>query len=542
MNAFNEQFRFGSAAWSGLEAAHRAGLTQEDGPVLGFLDGRILRIPGDSPIITIGGAGGGKLRDVLAFNLCGVRSKRGKWIAPPRMLVNDPRGELAAISIHNQVRLGKSAYCINPFALHGLPRLRVNPWALIDPKQPAFHADIKLLVADLITRSGSPTSEYFELRAREWCEALVKMLVHYQGSVTMPDLYDIVNDLESADVWERIREAMLATPYPDVAKSAREIHEKRENAPKEYGGITGEIHKSLSFMSIPAVRETLSASDFSLDVLCKENCNVYLMIPAEYAEILAPMQRAIVGAAMLHKQRIPSAPRVLFLIDEAAQLGRFESLLRGYSYGRGMGIRMWSVWQDTGQIARNFGRDALSGFLGSSQTRQFFAVRDLETAQMVSKMLGTQTLEYDAELDQAAARRNKAHIVRQLMDGEDPFEAGLNYAQQDRASVSRVKQARALMAPDEVLSMPENRQILFVSGLGLSPIYAEKYPYFTRAELAGGFMPNPYHPPIDKVRLPGFCGPRWHRVITERVPARFSHLPQYQSGEWSYIEAYKPKA
>jgi type IV secretion system protein VirD4 len=276
-------------------------------------------------------------------------------------------------------------------------------------------------------------------------------------------------------------------------------------------------------------------------MLCTEDCNIYLMIPAEYAEILAPMQRAIVGAAMLHKQRIPSAPRVLFLIDEAAQLGRFESLLRGYSYGRGMGIRMWSVWQDAGQIARNFGREALSGFLGSSQTRQFFAVRDLETAQMVSRMLGTQTLEYDAGLEQAAARRNKAHIIRELMDGADPFEAGLNYAQQDRASSNRTKQARPLLAPDEILNLPENRQVLFVSGLGLMPILAEKYPYFTCRDMAGGFMPNPYHPPTDGIRLPGFFGPKWRRVITERVPSRFSHLPQYQSGEWSYIEGHKPQ-
>ena len=55
-----------------------------------------------------------KLRDVLAYDLCGVRDGKGARHAPRRMIINDPRGELAAISIGNQIRLGKAAYCINP--------------------------------------------------------------------------------------------------------------------------------------------------------------------------------------------------------------------------------------------------------------------------------------------------------------------------------------------------------------------------------------------------------------------------------------------
>lgn len=333
---------------------------------------------------------------------------------------------------------------------------------------------------------------------------------------------------------------MFLSPFGDVRRIALEMNSKRLDAPKEYGAIMGEIFKSVSFLSDPAIRECLSGSDFSLEVLCQSDAIVYNMIPAEYAALLAPMQRAIIGAAMLYKQRHPGAPRILFLIDEAAQLGRFDALLRAYTYGRGMGIRAWSIWQDCGQIARNYGHDAISGFLGSSQTRQFFGTRDLGTARMISDMLGTQTLEYDAVLEQAAARRNKAHIVRELIAGADPFEAGLNFAHQARAAVTRTKQARALMTPDEILHLPEDHQLLFISGLGLHPIYAAKHPYFTRPEMAGAYMPNPYHPPRDAVQIATRRGHRWARLITERVPSEHAHLPQYESGTWSYIEGYRP--
>jgi type IV secretion system protein VirD4 len=93
------------------------------------------------------------------------------------MLVNDPRGELAAISLHNQIRFGKRAYVINPYGLHGLPRHRVNPWDVIRKGSPTFDADIKLVVADLIPASKSSDGEYFSQRARDWSEALVKTFI-----------------------------------------------------------------------------------------------------------------------------------------------------------------------------------------------------------------------------------------------------------------------------------------------------------------------------------------------------------------------------
>ena len=88
--------------------------------------------------------------------------------------------------------------------------------------------------------------------------------------------------------------------------------------------------------------------------------------------------------------------------------------------------------------------------------------------------------------------------------------------------------------------MPEDRQILFVSGKSLKPIYAERHAYWTRLELAGRFLPNPYHPPLDAVTIPSRRGPLRVRVITERVPTVFAHFPQYQNGYWSYVEGYRP--
>ncbi len=535
--------RFGSAAWAVSEEIRRAGLFNQDGPFLGFDGDSPLRLDGDGPLITFGGAGSGKLRDVLAYNLCGYRSG-GRWYAPPRMLVNDPRGELAAISIHHQVRFGKKAYCINPWGLHGLPQHSVNPWALLDPDSATFQADVKLLLGDLIVLPTG-NDKYFAARGREWCEALLLSDVLTRAAAgdktafSLPRLYEIINAIEDPSAWEDIAEAMLNTPDAFVRRIAAEMDAKRSGAPKEYGAIMGSIFESIAFLSDPQVRRTLENPDFSLDVLCNEDCNVYLIIPAEYLSMLAPMQRAIFGAAMLHKNRRPSAPRVLFLIDEAAQLGNFDALARAYTFGRGMGIRAWSIWQDPGQIEKNFGAPALSSFIGSSVARQFVGVRDLKTAQMVAAMLGQETLEYDDPVKQLNARTAARQAVASVLGGTSPFQAGLEIARQSYISNHRDQQARALVMPEEVLQIPEDRQVLFVSGRNIKPIYARKLPYFSRPEMAGAYLPNPYHGPQDRVRIAGHLFGSVP-VIRERVPARFAHLPQYQSGEWAYVKGYKP--
>lgn len=544
MSTFYEEYRFGSARWSRLGEIAGAGLNGPKGPFIGYA-GQAMRLPGDAPMITFGGAGSGKLRDVLAYNLCGMQDRQGVWHAPRRMLINDPRGELAAISIGNQVRLGKAAYCINPFGLHGLPRHRVNPWNILRKGSPTLHTDIKLLVGDLIPLPARG-EQYFVRRARELAEALIRTYIAQAADsktrdpISLSVFYDLVNMTASPSGWAALVARMMEMPDADIRRIAEEMNTKRYEAPKEFSAILGSIYESVESLSDPVVRDALSGSDFSLEVLCQQDCNIYLVVPAEYLGLLAPVLRAIFGSAILYKNRHPAAPNVMLMVDEAAQLGNFEALLRTYSYGRGMGLRVWSFWQDIGQIARAYGPAALSTFIGSSQFRQFFGVRDYETARLVSNMLGQQTLEYDNVLEQNEAHRQYARVIDALLEGGDPISAGFSLAQFSHASKHRTKQARPLMTPDEVLNMPEDEQILFISGLDLPPIRANKLPYYTRPEMAGGYLPNPYHPPNDRVPVAGRWGSKWVPIVKERVPAHLAHWPQYQSGEWSYVAGYRP--
>jgi type IV secretion system protein VirD4 len=92
---------------------------------------------------------------------------------------------------------------------------------------------------------------------------------------------------------------------------------------------------------------------------------------------------------------------------------------------------------------------------------------------------------------------------------------------------------------DEVIFTPNDRQYLFIDGVS-HPIYAERAPYYEQRSMVGRYLPNPYHPPTDRVRIKTRFGHAWRRIVTERVPSRYAHLPQYADGYWSYVEGFKP--
>ena len=531
----NEEYRFGSAAWANEGELRRAGLFERNGLQLGYFANKPLRLEGDAPLITVGGAGSGKLRDDLAYVHCGSPG------VP--MLTLDPRGEQTAISTAAHTRHGDYAYSWNPTGQCGLPKHSCNPLDILKPDSPNLFGDCQFIAEGLIPLSGGGNGKYFEMRAREWLQFIMIALVERERAVSLPRLYRVINLVESdPQGWADILEIMLASASADVRRVANEMLTKQQDSPREFGSIMGEIYAHLNALADPVLSASLERSDFSLAALLSTHpaCKISLIAPAEYLSIWSPLLRVFFTVAMLYKTRAPQARRVTFLVDEAGQMGNFEMLLRSFTYGRGAGIRSWAIFQDTGQIVRNFGAAALQGFLGSAQVRQFFGVRDFQTAQMVSSMLGTETLEYDDSLRQADAKRQKMNAAMSIMNGSDPFSAYADMKYHTYAEEHRTKQARALMMPEEILSMPEDRQLLFISGKNLKPIFARKHPYFERSDFAGRFLPNPFHPPHDSVPIPSRWGRRRARIINERVPQQFSHYPQYADGMWSYVEGYRP--
>ncbi len=530
---FNEEHRFGSGRFAARSEIEAAGLLRGSGLQHGFLGEEALGIETDASTISICGAGSGKTRDLLGYVVCGRD--------PGPMLINDPRGELAAISLHRLAPQGVHGYYFNPVGIAGLPQHSCNILDILRLDDPAFHTNCKFISDGLIPVPPSAKEPYFGMRAREWVTCLIKDLVEHDGNASLPALYHTINLIEGdGDAWANRLERMLQSQFPDVRRCASEILNKQTDSPREFGSITGEIYAHTSFLADPALCAALEGGDFSLADLVRSDltCRVHLNIPAEYMGIWSGVIKIFFIVAMLFKSRSPQARRVNLVIDECGQLGNFDAILRAVTFGRGAGIRCWTLWQDVGQIRRNLGESAVASLIGSSQVRQFYGVRDYETAKLVSDMLGQQTLSFDDHRYQEEARRYRLDVLRNAFGGGDPFARAFEFHHYGEAASRKSKQTRFVCTPDEILSMPEDQQILFVSGMNLKPVRANKYAYFKRPEMAGKYLNNPYHGPSDKVQVMSPYGPEWLRIIEAPVPDEYSHFPQYQSGRMRYVEHF----
>ncbi|WP_221067525.1 type IV secretory system conjugative DNA transfer family protein [Methylomagnum ishizawai] len=515
----------------------RAGLLQGQGTLyFGQSPSKYdLSLPGDGHSILIGGAGSGKSAEFLLPNLL-------KLGLDSAALVLDCKGELSAVTMASHAPRNIQAYYINPYGLHTgnpwfIPQHRLFPLDYIDPDSPTFTADIRMTMEALIPIQSGTKDDYWEERARLWCAALMKFLAVSFGHVDILEFYRLLNIIKGDfGKFEQIaRDYIIPLGMDDVTSVVQDILYERREAGRTYAGVISNIFKNIAWLDDPSLQACFSSQDFSMKILTEPRHRVFIILPAEYMGIYKSFLRLLILAGMIYKQRAPQAGRVLFALDEAGQLGYSESIERAYTYGRGAGIRMLAIFQSLGQLS---GYPANGqNVMASASLRLFMGTRDYPTAELVSKSLGERTYEYIDPKHQAMARQQKAQaLLSMLQSNQDPFAAAVAAVHASRSATLGDRMSRALLAPDEVLNLPQNQLIALTSGMNCPPILAGKVPYWLREDMAGLFLPNPYHPPYDSITVPlGRMKTAQKRVICERVPERLQHYPQYQQGYLSRL-------
>ncbi len=527
-----EWYRFGSARFAHRADLEAAGMLafSVTALFLGFFLGAPIWYDRDGGLLMVAGARSGKLRDILAYNIC-----RG-IAAAETFLILDMKGELAAIS-RDQTSDRKHCLYWNPLSLHGLPQHRLNSVDYLRWSSPTLFADMKAFIAQLIGLSGSSNAVYFELNAGRFAEAIGIILVKTRGVLTLPDLYRaILSIAEGGKEWLDLAYEMHTSGIELCRSVEAEIPAARADSSGGFKGILGELQKAVACLSDPLLRDAVSEPfDFSLEDLCDDGQarQFYIMCPPELVATWAPVIKSIFTGAMIYKARKPQAPRQTWILDECAQLKGFELVPKMFSYGAGIGIRPWAIFQTFNQMD-DLSPNAKSVIPASASVQSTFGIRDWESAKRVSDMLGIETLDYTDPAHHARLELDARAHLQAVLAGDDAFAAAPKLEQLIAETQLYSKLRRPLQTPDEVLNMAGDRQFIFADGLP-GAIYASRAPYWEQRFMAGRYHPNPYHPPLDRVLVRGRLGSHWRPVTTEAVPAEFSNYPQYQSGQWSYI-------
>ena len=538
----NEQFRHGSAGFADFAAIQRAGFTQSgaDKILLGFHDNSDIRIPGQGGIVTCGGARSGKLACATAFTALGACwDSHSVWL--------DIKSETAAISQLAVTMANRHGIYWSPVKMIGAPtQHRIATMDYIHADSPSLISDIQTFCQNWIPKSQGKNSAFFDGQAQLQLEAIIIGLVKRDGFVNLPNLYEAVMlaGTGGEEFLDRLGFYMsICTEHAHVRRIEEKLAQLHAQGSNEtYDGIYGVMSNSVACLSDPVLRESLTpypdgSYDFSFeDMVSDKNLySLFICVPHENLQTWSPVIKSIFVAGRIWKSRNPFSKPQLWVLDECGNLGggEFPLAVELFTICAGLNLKPWAIFQSQKQIA-NLGKNAEHILLSSAQTQQYFGVRDFDTASALSRRIGAETLRYEDEHLRAKAKHSRMQALYGMLRGEDPMEAIMRARHHAHMHETPQTQRRMVMNADEILNMPSNEQVIFTDNIG-APIRCEKRAYYDQELMAGTYLPNPYHPPHDRVRIKTRRGYDWLRVVTEPVPPQYAHLPQYKDGYWTRL-------
>ncbi len=245
--------------------------------------------------------------------------------------------------------------------------------------------------------------------------------------------------------------------------------EMAERSPKQFEGLLGSAQKALRIYDpISPLGEHVSRGEIDFKALKREPTTIYLIMPSDRAHTHATWLSLVMSLAIELVGRDRSNRRVLFLLDEMANLGYMPNILRGMAQYRGQGLQVWSIIQQISQLERLYGEPGAAQFVGTCEMINIFGVWDPKTIEFISRWLGQTTV------------RNQTFNVSKMPNPYDV--ADVNYSTADKAFT--------LMRPEDIRMMGEDEQLIFYRNV--APIKANKVHYYTHKQWSQWSEPNPY--------------------------------------------------
>lgn len=163
---------------------------------------------------------------------------------------------------------------------------------------------------------------------------------------------------------------------------------------------------------------------------------------------------------------------VQFVIDEAASLGRLQTINDMIQIGRGYGIRLVLIYQAPGQLKTCFpnGEDET---LRANVTTCFFAVNDNATATYVSDRLGEATIIVDSGGSSSGTSYQSSKGSQPHTSDGSSHNSNRNWSQQ----------TRRLLKPEEVMALSPRTAITFAPNV--PPVCSTLLRYYEEKNLGG---------------------------------------------------------
>ncbi len=413
--------------------------------------GKLLRYDGAAHLITIAPTRSGKGVGTIIPNLL---------TANRSVVCIDPKGENARVTLRQREAFGP-VHCLDPFGISGKPTSRYNPLDRLDAESLDLAEDAMTL-ADALVFDENETEAHWNEEAKALISGIILYVVCHDDAQHR-NLSSVRDYLTLApDDFTALLTVMQASDAAGglIARAANRYLSKSH---REAAGVLSGAQRHTHFLDSPRIAAVVGGSDFAFADLKDNVATVFLILPPDRLDTYSRWLRLLVAQAINEMARSSAKPPrpVLFLLDEFAALGRLQPVQRAMGLMAGYGLQLWPILQDIHQLRSLYGKNA-GTFLSNAGVLQAFGVNDYDTADMLSKSMGRETITYETD-----GRSEKDVMVK------DP-----------ERSLSKTQHlaTRNLMDSNEIMKLAPDTLLLM--RVGANPLIVRKLCYYADKEFA----------------------------------------------------------
>ncbi|MGE8131714.1 type IV secretory system conjugative DNA transfer family protein [Methylobacterium sp. NPDC080182] len=356
----------------------------------------------------------------------------------------------------------------------------IDALAAIDPSSPVAAAQVETITALIC---GDPPPERAASGTAAVFQDLSKTMIACQ-------IFDLVWDLSlpraertlaglrrrvvtpEAQMRERLAEIHASSASPQARQLAGTLMELVDET---FSGVYANAARDTRWLSDPAYAALVSDGGLDLRALRDGGVSVFVQIPLDALRATPALARIIIGSLLDAVYRADGAVqgRVLFLLDEVAQLGRMRIVETARDAGRKYKITLLPLYQALGQLTDQWGPSGKSAWYASTSWRLFAAVQDPETAEEVARLCGG----FSAE----ATSRGETRGTSGQVGGRSSSSTG--------HSQTHSEVRRALIEPSELLQDARVDEA-FVFLTNARPLRCGRALFFRRPEMVARVAEN----------------------------------------------------
>ncbi|WMS89290.1 type IV secretory system conjugative DNA transfer family protein [Pleionea litopenaei] len=346
-------------------------LNYRDGVFAGSVNGEELYSSVEDRAVVIGPPGTGKTTFLVTQLLNWAKSGRP-------FVCMDIKPEIYGITRKRLEEMGYKLYVYNPTRETGH---RYN--MLQDAHSPE---QIGELASSLIP-SPDPENAVFNESARDFLDAIITHLKHENGNVSLPDVRTYVAQF---DEHKELLNELKRSENSDVKELVSGLKISASNE-RLLGSIFTTFRMNLRFLRYPAIKASMTQSDFSLEELKKEKVGLFLQFEEETKELTSGLASVLTGHIMRYLISNTQRPPVFQLLDEVGNMAKVVGLKEKLNTIRSRNIPTWLYWQSKEQM-QAYGDKPDEGaniILGACDLQMVFRLNDNATASWFSEKIGT---------------------------------------------------------------------------------------------------------------------------------------------------------